>query len=321
MDFKKILQEQFKDLITEDTLTAVHEAFEQAVNEKAETKAGLQVEATVAKIDEDHSEKLQKLVEAIDADHTSKLKKLVETIDFDHAQKLRKVLTKIDEEHTGKLKHVIKHYETVLNEEAESFRGRLVDEVSNYLDLYMEKTMPTEQVNEAVENIRARKTLEQIRQLVAIDESFIDGEVKEALIDGKRTIDSLRKELNEALESNTELNHKLNRSDAALLLESKTKDMPTAAKSFVSKLLKGKSPEYIQENYQYVVEMFEKEITEQEDSAKEGVTQRIVESVDRPETEILEEEISSPAPILESSVGGYLNEMKKVDGSSLRLRH
>jgi len=67
--------------------------------------------------------------------------------------------------------------------------------------------------------------------------------------------------------------------------------------------------------------MFEKEITEQEDSAKEGVTQRIVEAVDRPETEILEEEISSPAPIVESSVGGYLKEMKKVDGSSLRLKH
>jgi hypothetical protein len=81
MDFKKILQEQFKDLITEDTLTAVHEAFEQAVNEKAEKKAELQVEAAATKIDEDHSEKLQRLVEAIDADHTSKLKKLVETIE------------------------------------------------------------------------------------------------------------------------------------------------------------------------------------------------------------------------------------------------
>jgi len=294
MDFKKILQEQFKDLITEDTLTAVHEAFEQAVEEKAEQKTQLQVEAVTAKIDEDHSEKLQKLVEAIDADHTAKLKKLVETIDFDHAQKLRKVLTKIDEEHTGKLKQVIKHYQTVLNEEAETFRSRLVDEVSNYLDLYMEKTIPTEQVNEAVENIRAKKTLDQIRQLVAINEDYIDNEVKEALVDGKRTIDSLKKELNEALESNTELNHKLNRSEAALLLENKTKELPSAAKSYVNKLLKGKSPEYIQENYQYVVEMFEKEISEQEDIAKEGVEQRIVESVDRPELEVLQEEISSP---------------------------
>jgi hypothetical protein len=321
MDFKQILKEQFKDLITEETLTAVHEAFEQAVNDKAEQRAELQVEAAVTKIDEDHTTKLQTLVESIDADHTAKLQKLVETIDFDHAQKLKKVLTKIDEEHTAKLEQVIEKYETTLNEEAESFRSRLVDEISNYMDLYLEKVVPTEQVNEAVENIRSRKVLEQIRQLVGINEEFVDSEVKEALLDGKNTIDSLKKELNEALESNTKLNHELNKVEATMLLESKTKELPEAAKSYVGNLLKGKSPEYIQENYQYVVEMFEKEISEQEDTAKEGVKQRIVEAVDRPFTEELHEEISSPAPVSAPSVGGYLNEMKKLDGSRLRLNH
>jgi hypothetical protein len=321
MDFKQILKEQFKDLITEETLTAVHEAFEQAVTEKAEKKADLQVEAAISKIDEDHAAKLQALVEAIDADHTAKLQKLVETVDFDHAQKLRKVLTKIDEDHTTMLKQVVDKYETTLTEEAESFRSRLVEEISNYMDLYLEKVVPTEQVNEAVENIRARKTLEQIRQLVGINEDFVTSEIKEALLDGKKTIDSLKKELNEAVSVNTELNHKLNRSEAALLLEEKTKELPDAAKSYVGKLLKGKSPEYIQENYQYVVEMFEKEISEQEDTAREGARQRIVEAVDRPEIEELHEEISSPAPIQEPAVGGYLNEMMKLDGSKLRLRH
>lgn len=321
MDFKQILKEQFQDLITEETLTAVHEAFEKAVNDKAEQRAELQTEAAIAKIDEEHTEKLQSLVEAIDADHTAKLQKLVETIDFDHAQKLKKVLTKIDEEHTSKLEQVIAKYETTLNEEAESFRTRLVDEVSNYMDLYLEKVVPTSQVNEAVENIRSRKVLEQIRQLVGINEEFVDSEVKEALLDGKTTIDSLKKELNEALEANTELNHKLSKAEATMLLESKTKELPEAAKNYVGNLLKGKSPEYIQENYQYVVEMFEKEISEQEETAKEGVEQRIVEAVDRPETEVIQEEISSPAPATSPSVGGYLNEMKKLDGSKLRLRH
>ena len=88
MNFKEILKEQFKDLVTEETLTAVHEAFEQAVTEKATQKAEqiveekineqneklqekieLEVEAALLKVDEDHSEKLQKLIEAIDTDH------------------------------------------------------------------------------------------------------------------------------------------------------------------------------------------------------------------------------------------------------------
>jgi hypothetical protein len=322
MDFKSILKEQFKDLITEETLTAVHEAFEAAVNEKAEQRAELQVEAATTKLDEDHAAKLETLIESIDADHTTKLQKLVETIDFDHAQKLKAVLTKIDEDHTGKLEAVVSKYETTLKEEAESFRGRLVDEISNYMDLYLEKVVPTSQVNEAVENIRSRKVLDEVRKLVGINEEFINTEIKEALVDGKTTIDSLKKELNEAIEANTALNHRLNSAEAKILLEEKTKDMPQSTKAYVSKLLRGKSPEYIQENYQYVVEMFEKETSEQVEVAKEKVTSRIVEAVDRPEADEAQEEVIS-APIVESNspVGGYLNEMKKLDGSKLKLRH
>jgi len=322
MDFKSILKEQFKDLITEETLTAVHEAFEQAVNEKAEQKTQLAVEVAVTKIDEDHATKLEKLIESIDADHTSKLQKLVETIDFDHAQKLKKVLTKIDEEHTQMLQQVVSKYETTLKEEAETFRSRLVDEISNYMDPYLEKVVPTSQVNEAVENIRSRKVLDEIRKLVGINEEFINGEIKDALVDGKTTIDSLKKELNEALEANTVLNAKLNNAEAKILLEEKTKDMPDSTKAYVSKLLRGKSPEYIQENYQYVVEMFEKETSEQVENAKEKVTRRIVEAVDRPETEeLVQESISTPPVENQSPVGGYLNEMKKLDGSKLKLKH
>jgi hypothetical protein len=322
MNFKEILKEQFKDLITEETLTAVHEAFETAVSEKAETKAKLQTEAAILKIDEDHSEKLKTLVEAIDADHTAKLQKLVETIDFDHSQKLQKVLAKIDEKHTGMLMQVIEKYEAELKESAETFSTRVVDEVSNYLDLYLEKVVPTEQVNEAVENIKAKKTLDAIRQLVGISEEFVDNEIKEALLDGKKTIDSLKKELNEAIEANAELSNNLNRTTSALLLEQKTKELPESAKAYVTKLLKGKTPEYITENYQYVVEMFEKEITEQVETAQECITERIVDSTDRPDaTPLHEEKISSfPGESEEPAVGGYLNELKRADGSKLRLR-
>ena len=322
MDFKQILKEQFKDLITEETLTTVHEAFETAVNEKAEQKAQLQTEAALLKVDEEHTEKLQKLVEAIDEDHSTKLQKLVEAIDFDHTQKLNKVLTKIDEDHSQKLEKVVEKYETALNEEAKTFQERIVEEVSNYMDLYLEKTIPTKEINEAVENIKSQKLLNQIRQIVGINEDFVNGEIKEALVDGKKTIDSLKKELNEALEANTELNNKFNQVQSALLLEQKTKDLPESTKGYVAKLLKGKSPEYILENYQYVVEMFDKEIAEQEETAREKVQKRIVEAVDVPSSdELLEEEISVAPTKVEVGVSGYLNEMKKLDSSKLNLRH
>jgi hypothetical protein len=321
MDFKQILKDQFQDLITEDTLTAVQEAFEAAVEEKANKRAELQVEAAVLKLDEDHTAKLQQLIESIDEDHTAKLRKLAETIDFDHANKLKKVVSRIDEKHTGMLKSIVEKYETKLNEEAETFRTRVVDEISNYLDLYLDKVIPKDQVNEAVENIRARKVLNQVRQLVGINEEFVNDEIKDALIDGKKTIDSLKKELNEALESNTKINHELLKVEAAFLLEQKTKELPDSAKAYVSKLLKGKSPEYIQENFQYVVEMFERETVEREEKAQDSIEQRIVESVDRPEAASQQDEVSSVQGTNDTPVGGYLSEMKRLDGSRLKLRH
>jgi len=339
MNFKEILKEQFKDLVTEETLTTVYEAFEQAVNEKATQKAeqiseeklteqneklqekiSLEVEAALLKVDEDHSEKLQKLVESIDADHTAKLQKLIEAIDTDHTAKLQKVLKKIDESHTEMLQKVIDKYENALVAEAKEFRDNMVSEVSNYLDLYLTKTVPTEQISEAVSNIQAKKTIDAIRDLVAIDENYIDGEVKEALQDGKKIIDSLKKELNEAVSTNTELNHKLNEVEANLLLEQKTKELPASAMKYVTKLLKGKSAEYIQENFQYVVDMHERELSEKvETSKEENVTRRIVESTDRPVVEEpLENEV---APIIAESsstkVGDYLNVMKRGDSSPL----
>jgi hypothetical protein len=333
MNFKDILKEQFKDLVTEETLSAVYEAFEEAVSQKAEQKAeqlteeklkeqettlqekiNLEVEAALLKVDEDHTAK----VEAIDKDHTAKLQKLIETIDEDHSNKLQKVLAKIDETHTEMLEQVINKYERELNESAEAFRGRIVEEVSNYLDLYLENIVPKDQISEAVENTQARKTLDQVRKLISIDESYVDNEIKEALVDGKNTIDSLKKELNEAVAMNTELNHKLNEVESNLLLEQKTQELPTSTRKYVTKLLKGKSPEYIQENFQYVVEMHEREISEKVENAKEAsLPRRIVESTDRPEiNENLSDEIVTEGNESNSSpVGEYLNVMKRGDKS------
>jgi len=315
---KNILSEQFKDLITEETLTTIEEAFNQAVEEKSKEKIQLESENVKQKLDEEYTAKLQHVVERIDEDHTNKLKKLVEAIDTDHAVKLQKLIKAIDKKHTGMLKKVVEKYENELTNEAKSFQDRLVEEISNYLDLYIDKTIPTEQISEAVKNIKAATQLNQIRQIVGINEEFVDSEVKEALIDGKKTIDSLRAELNEALKENAELNQRANKAEATIILEQKTSDMPSAKKQFVTKLLGNKAPQYIEENFQYVVEMFEKESNEEVDEIKESVKNQFIKApkVDRPQ--IIEEQKQFNNEIDRDSsssegVSGYLNEMKKLN--------
>ena len=313
---KTILNEQFKDLISEETLNTIEETFQRAVEEKSKEKIKLECEALQQKLDESYTAKLETLVEQIDLDHSAKLKKLVEAIDTDHAVKLQKLIKGIDKKHTSMLQQVVEKYETELGEAATSFQERLVEEVSNYLDLYLDKTIPTKQISEAVQNIKALNQLEQIRQIVGISEEFVDTEVKEALIDGKKTIDSLRAELNESLKENALLNQRANKAEATIILEQKTSDMPSIKKQFITKLLGSKSPQYIQENFSYVVSMFEKEAQEEVDEVKESVKKQFTKTprVDCPQ--IIEEnkqfnnEIERPQ--LSDSVASYLNEMKNL---------
>ena len=312
---KNILNEQFKDLISEETLNTIEEAFTQAVDEKSQEKIQLESENIKAKLDESYTAKLELVIEKIDADHTAKLKKLVEAIDTDHAVKLQKLVKGIDKKHTAMLHQIVEKYEGDMTEEAKGFQERLVEEVSNYLDLYIEKSVPTEQISEAVNNIKAVKQLAQIRQIVGISEEFVDTEVKEALVDGKKTIDSLRAELNEALKENAQLNNRANKAEASIVLEKKTADMPSAKKQFVTKLLGNKAPQYIEENFSYVVAMFEKESQEEVDEIKESVKNQFTKAP-RVDRQIIEEKKESNNEIERTpsgeAVNGYLNEMKNL---------
>jgi hypothetical protein len=309
---KNILNEQFKDLISEETLNTIEEAFQQAVQEKIQ----LEKESIEQKLDESYTAKLEEAIQTIDSDHTQKLKKLVEAIDMDHAVKLQKLVEGIDKKHTALLQQVVEKYETELNEEAKSYQQRLVEEISNYLDLYLDKNLPKDQISEAVENVKAARQLAQIRQIVGISEEFVDTEVKEALIDGKKTIDSLRSELNEALKENATLNQKANKAEAYIILEKKTADMPSAKKAYITRLLGNKAPQFIEENFSYCVEMFERETQEEVDEIKESVKQQFTKApqVDRPQ--VIEESVEFDNEINRSEPGGsvvaYLNEMKSL---------
>lgn len=244
MNISAILSSIDKSVLSEETASAIASAFETAVNEKVNARVNLEVEKAVKNLDEDHASKLKNLIEAIDKDHTEKLKQVVEAVTANH---------------TSKLENIAKFYRKAVNEKAEKFSEKVVEEMSNYLDLYLDKIIPQEQLREAVNNTSARVQLEQIKKIVALDPSTLNEGVKKVVIQGKNVIDTLKKQLKESVEENAKLNTKIQTTQAALLLEKKTKGIPSSKKDFIVKILCDKSPEYINENFNYVVEMFERE--------------------------------------------------------------
>ena len=244
MKLADILNTIDKNVLSEDTATAIASAFESAVKEKAASQVELEVEKALKEQDEDHA---------------NKLKSLIEQIDSDHSEKLQQVVSAINENHAGKLSQIVSFYRKAINEKAEKFSNKIVEEMSNYLDLYLDKIIPQDQLSEAVANVTAKTQLEQIKKILSLDASGLNDSVKGAIIEGKNTIDSLRIQLEESKTANHQLLESINQTKSSLLIEQKTKGMPSTKKDFISKILSDKSPAYIEENFNYVVQMFERE--------------------------------------------------------------
>jgi hypothetical protein len=300
--FEDILSTIDDEVLNEGSKKAIVEAFEHAVNERVDTRVKLEVEEAAQQLDESHADKLQTLLEAIDEDHTNKLKKVLGKVDADYAEKLEQVIEK---------------YESMVKDEAIEFRDELTTEMSNYMDMYLKTMLPEEQIQEAVENTQAKKIVDAVKELVSIDEDYISDTIRGALEDGKGKIDSLSEELSEAVRTNILINQDLKKTKTSLMLEQKTAEFDQNKKRYVMRVLSEKSPDEVEENFDYVVEMFERDESEETkvltESAAKVVKSKVVDTpeAEKEETPIIE---SAPVPQEEAVVTGYLDMLKEQDG-------
>jgi hypothetical protein len=286
----QILKEATKDILTEDVLKEIENAFEQAV----ETKSLIHVEKALNEQDEDYAKKLETIIEAIDTDHTKKLEAVVEAIDKDRAVKLKAVIEK---------------YEAALVNEANNFKSTLVDQISNYLDLYLEEKLPLADIQEAVSNKRANAVLSEIRNMLSVDMALAQESIKEAVVDGKSRLDEAAQQLEAATKQINELKGKLTSTEAELILEKKVSKLDIAEKAYMKKMLSGKSTKFIAENFDYTLGLFNKSEEERLISLKEeAVTETVATHVDRP---VIEESTNNEADQSDPAFGLYLSELKK----------
>jgi len=246
MSDKQALPEQAEEVLTEESVKAIETAIEEKIQ--------LSVEAALTNQDELYAEKLEELVGAIDKDHTNKLKRVVEAVDYNNANKLVKVVKKYENELTGT---------------ADEFKTTLVESISDYLDEYLEESVPTEAIEEATKNRTAREVLSNLRKVLAVDSTLMSESVKEAVMDGKTQIDQLTEKLNEVAKENKLLKEAYNKQSTTLMLENKTAAMNGKKKEYLFKILSDKSPKFIEENFDYTAKLFDKKEKERLSVLKE----------------------------------------------------
>lgn len=236
MKIKDLLNEDVKGLLTEESLTAIQNAFD--------GKVQLAIEQALEEQDAIYAEKLQNLVDSIDKDHTVKTQRIVESLDKNRASKLVKV---------------VKMYERDLKVDGHKFKKTLISNVSNYLDEYLEECVSTEDLKAAVKNKSAYNVLEKLRQHLAVDAVIQKESVRGAILDGKVKLDALQKENANLKKNLTILKENNEKVKKDLLLENKLSSITDEKKrSFIKKTLDGKTSEFIEENFEYVTRLFDK---------------------------------------------------------------
>lgn len=241
MDIKQILEQAGKDILTEETLNSIEEAFKLAVDKTVNDRVQLAVESALDNQNIDHGTKFKRMINAIDEDHTKKMVRLVEAVEAKRLDQLKKV------------KEV---YESQLIGRAEAHKEQFVESISLFLEKFLDKHLPTEQIKEAAKANYLKSVLAEAREILGVDERIVDENFKSAILDGKRRIDALTQE-------NTKLKQKTVLSESKKILMEKTKSMPKELAGFVRRRLDGKSPSFIKENLDYVVQLYKENETNQ----------------------------------------------------------
>jgi hypothetical protein len=288
-NISELLKAATKDILTEDVLKEIESAYEASVDAKVQ----LHVEKALNEQDEDYASKLETLLEAIDADHVEKLNKVVTALDADRAKKLKKIVEK---------------YETALTTEAAEFKNQMVDQVSNYLELYLEEKLPTAEIQEAVNNKRAAAVLNDMRNMLSVDMALAQESIRDAVVDGKTRIDEAGKQLETANKQIATLTEQLNTVNASLVLEKKISSLDEDKKKYMKKMLGSKSAKFIAENFDYTLGLYEKSEEERFNNlVTEAKEETVTTAVDRP---VIEESIETPASE-DRAFNLYLNELHK----------
>ena len=283
-----VIKEATEGLLSDDSLTAIETAFNSAVEEKT----SLNVESALVKQDAEYADKLKALLEAIDKDRATKLVKVVEAVDSNNAVKLKKVVSK---------------YKTALAKEA---KESLVGSISKYLEVYLEQSLPQNFINEAVLERKAQTVLENLRQHLAVDSALMKESVRTAVVDGKKQINEAHDELEKAQQRIKMLEEKLDKTQANLVFAEKTQNLPSKKREYVKRVLSGKTSEFIAENIDYTLGLFDKSESQQVDFLREQAMKDVVANDDVPvEQEIIAESANEAGNSDVKSM--YLNELSK----------
>lgn len=249
-EISQVLFDATKNILTEDTQKEIESLFESKVKETVNERIELATKASLLEMDQRYKEELEKLVESIDSTHANSIENL--------SKKFEKKFSAMDREYAKKLIQVKEHYETILEKDSKEFKKSVMDAVEDYINDHVDTLIPQTQIQEAVANKQSKMIVDEIRKLVSVNSEYVHEDVKNAMKDAKRQIEESSKENVKLKKQMCMLQESLEKTNTEVLLESKCSKFSREKAKGIKTLLEGKSAEYIQKNFDYVVGLYEK---------------------------------------------------------------
>lgn len=304
-EISQVLSDAAKDILTEDTQKEIETLFESKVEETAKERIELSTKAALLEMDQRYKEELEKLVESIDSTHANKIEQL--------SEKFEKKFSTMDRDYAKKLIQVKEHYEAILEKDSKEFKKSVMDAVEDYINEHVDTLIPQAQIQEAVANKQSKMIVEEIRKLVSVNSEYVHEDVKNAMKDAKRQIEESSKENAKLKKQMSMLQESLEKTNTEVLLESKCSKFSKEKAKGIKTLLEGKSAEYIQKNFDYVVGLYEKKEQKEIQNIRESVkgkggdvdTEALKESTKRVISEKSSSESVDPMDEYESMLGSF----------------
>ena len=148
-------------------------------------------------------------------------------------------------------------------------------------------------IEEAVQNTRSLRMIEQIKNVIGIDPAFVSRSVKSAVMEAKDRITDLENKVKELSESKSTLEEQLTETSQKLVLEQKTYGLPQEKRDFIMHRLGNRSVEDIEANYDYVCEMYDADQKEKREAIRESEekkTKTVSQKIDKPR-EVVKENV------------------------------
>lgn len=302
----ELLPESIRKELGEDSLKAIVEAFEQAVETKVNEKVNLAVECAEANFDEEARKNIDELMEMSELNYKLKTAKAFNVIKEKHEKQIQKLKA---------------HYEKQLKEHAETFKKQLVARIDESIKKGVARAIPTKQLKESLRNHTAMNVLKHMRELLAVNESAAKQAIMPAIREAKKRIDegveksTLLEERNKTLvEENKSLK-------ASLYLAERTKSMSPDAQNYIKRVMKGATEKFIKENLDSVYGMFQSQDNARREAVAKSTLEARLSSKQSKETQKLNrgklvERRSRPAakPINESSViGDFISMLESAE--------